>query len=1038
MFAYHGLWAKVSQHGPGLFLWAENFELLKRVQSFKPISDFDTAGIGLKRHIPWHPYALESRDLRENWHSLYHVPFPLRPLNAYLDLLLPCEDSIPLGPNQTSQPRALLRTFRVPGLFLNPIQAATLLLQFPERTIKTPQDHSLSFWREALTLVLYALIHGTYQPTLFEENQTLKNLWQVDCHILSNQINSLKQKMPLGCLSQQTYNGIQRTRESMLKEFLNDSLDALIRTLSGPAFLKTLKAKKRKKQNPLDQFAKPFFKSMFSSQIHHSANRDVQAAFMALFNNWMKTSSGPEKPWQLCLTVLSPEIGSASLTQISADLKLWRLVFSLQNTKDRDQHFSAAEIWELRAPVELGDGKTLMEYLLRELSRTLKVCPLLERGFRQKYPCYLDLTTNEIHHFLTESAPALKSIGCEIVPPEWWDRARRPLKPSMRLHRGDWAQGGMMGMNTLVDFEWVARVDQEELSPNQFSHLIKHQLPLVPYQGHWVQLDPQDLHWAVNTFQHAPTSGQMPLGQALTLELNPTEEGAASSSVHFSGQLSDLFSEQLLTPPDIPQPAGLQGSLRPYQMKGLSWLVFLHQLGFGACLADDMGLGKTIQLLALLQWEKEHEKHRRSPSLLICPMSVVGNWYREAKKFTPQLKVMIHHGPNRDTGATFHHRIQNYDIVLTTYQLINRDQDLFFEASWQRIALDEAQNIKNSATQQTQAILKLSAKHRITLTGTPIENHLGELWSIMEFLNPGLLGNLRQFQSRFVTPIEKQKNQEKIKALKSMTQPFILRRLKSDGQIIKDLPEKNEFKVYCDLTDEQKKLYRAFVETTLQTIEQTEPGNRSAMVLTMLTKLKQICNHPAHFFKDDSPLHNRSGKMMRLAEMLEEALSEGDKSIIFTQYTEMGILLERYLSEIFEEEIPFIHGQVTREKREILVDRFQKEKQKPSIMILTVKTGGTGLNLTAANHVFHYDRWWNPAVENQATDRAFRIGQTKNVQVHKLIAIGTLEDRIDQLIDAKKELVNQVIGAGEGWLTQLNTDQLREIVKLSLEGENDL
>jgi SNF2 family DNA or RNA helicase len=347
--------------------------------------------------------------------------------------------------------------------------------------------------------------------------------------------------------------------------------------------------------------------------------------------------------------------------------------------------------------------------------------------------------------------------------------------------------------------------------------------------------------------------------------------------------------------------------------------------------------------------------------------------------------------------------------------------------------LDEAQNIKNTATKQTQALRRLQADYRVALTGTPVENRLSELWSIMEFLNPGYLGSANDFRGRFAVPIERYRNAERAQALKNLIQPFVLRRLKTDATIIQDLPAKNEMKVFCNLTAEQASLYEAVVKEMLEKIAKSAGIERKGLVLATLLKLKQVCNHPAHFLKDGSVLQDRSGKLTRLREMLEEALAENDKALLFTQFTEMGTLLRHDLQESLGVEVLFLHGGTPKKQRDAMVQRFQEQSAGPPLFILSLKAGGVGLNLTAANQVFHFDRWWNPAVENQATDRAFRIGQKKNVQVYKFVCLGTLEERIDRMIENKKELAENVVGTGEGWLTELSTDELREVFALSRE-----
>lgn len=449
--------------------------------------------------------------------------------------------------------------------------------------------------------------------------------------------------------------------------------------------------------------------------------------------------------------------------------------------------------------------------------------------------------------------------------------------------------------------------------------------------------------------------------------------------------------------------------------------------------ANNLLCHNTIQLITLLLHERHTKKTVNGPSLIVCPMSIVGNWHRELHRFAPSLSVMIHHGAERLTGPVFEEEVSQHDVVITTYALALRDKEHLSHIDWQYLVLDEAQNIKNEAAKQTQAIKSIQAVHKIALTGTPVENRLSELWSIMEFLNPGYLGSGTDFRKQFAIPIERYHDAPKAESLKHLIQPFVLRRVKTDKTIIKDLPEKMEMKVYCNLTQEQASLYEAVVQEMMEKIENSEGIERRGLILATLMKLKQVSNHPTQFIGDGSSLAGRSGKLARLEEMLEEALAEGDKALIFTQFAEMGKLLCKYLQESLGQEVLFLHGGTPKKMRDAMVQRFQEERHGPKIFILSLKAGGVGLNLTGANHVFHFDRWWNPAVENQATDRAFRIGQLKNVQVHKFISVGTLEERIDQMIEDKKALAENIVGSGENWLTEMSTSQLKELFALSRE-----
>ncbi len=446
--------------------------------------------------------------------------------------------------------------------------------------------------------------------------------------------------------------------------------------------------------------------------------------------------------------------------------------------------------------------------------------------------------------------------------------------------------------------------------------------------------------------------------------------------------------------------------------------------------ANNIICHNTIQMIAFLLNLRKEEKFDH-PTLLICPTSVLTNWEREVKRFAPSLSTLVHHGDKRHKGKTFAKAVEKKNLVITSYPLVYRDLDTLKAVNWQGVVLDEAQNVKNPQAKQSQAVRQFNPGFRIALTGTPVENRLSELWSILDFLNPNYLGDKQFFQRRFAVPIEKYGDRDSLQTLRSLVQPFILRRLKTDKEIIQDLPEKQEMTVFCGLSAEQAAIYQKLVEDSLKEIEDTEGIKRRGLILTLLLRLKQVCNHPAQYLKQkqiDSA--SRSGKLQRLVEILEEMIEEGDHGLIFTQFAEWGKLLQTYLQQKLGVEASFLYGSTSKKQREEMIDRFQNDPDAPPILILSLKAGGTGLNLTRANHVFHIDRWWNPAVENQATDRAFRIGQTRNVQVHKFVCTGTLEERIHEMIESKKQLAEQTVDAGEQWVTELDTDQLRNLLLL--------
>ncbi|NET13580.1 MAG: DEAD/DEAH box helicase, partial [Okeania sp. SIO1H6] len=651
-------------------------------------------------------------------------------------------------------------------------------------------------------------------------------------------------------------------------------------------------------------------------------------------------------------------------------------------------------------------------------------------------------TPHQAYEFIKSGSWRFTDSGLGVIlPPSLANRegwASR-LGLSIRAQAPKIKKTERLGLKSLLNFQWELSIGGQKLTKAEFNRLVAKDSPLVEINGEWVELQPQDVRAAQNFFASRQDEMALSLEDALRLATGDTQVMEKLPVVNFEagGQLQELL--DTLTNnrslEEIPTPKNFRGELRPYQARGVSWLTFLERWGLGACLADDMGLGKTIQTIAFLLNQQEQEL-LEAPTLLVCPTSVLGNWEREVKKFGPTLKVIVHHGDKRAKGKEFLKVIKDKHLAITSYALLYRDEKTLQTIKWQAVIVDEAQNIKNPEAKQSQAVRKLEASFRIGLTGTPVENRLSELWSILDFLNPGYLGKKQFFQRRFAIPIEKYGDTNSLQTLRSLVQPFILRRLKTDKDIIQDLPEKQENTIFCPLANEQAKLYQDIVETSLAEIEAADGIQRKGKVLALLVKLKQLCNHPVLLQikkgsrKKVEISHKNSGKLQRLSAMLEEIISETERAIIFTQFAEWGKVLQPYLQEKLGREVSFLYGATRKNQREEMVDRFQQDPQGPPVMILSLKAGGTGLNLTRANHVFHFDRWWNPAVENQATDRVFRIGQTRNVQVHKFVCTGTLEEKIHDLIESKKELAEQVVGAGEQWLTELDTDQLRNLLIL--------
>ncbi|WP_432923485.1 SNF2-related protein [Microbispora sp. CA-135349] len=708
----------------------------------------------------------------------------------------------------------------------------------------------------------------------------------------------------------------------------------------------------------------------------------------------------------------------------------WRVEFALQSAEDPSLYLPAPLLWAGETMPGLPGRPD--EALLTGLGRAARLYPKIDDALRQARPAHVDLDVQGAFHFLRHAAPLLQSAGFGVQLPAWAGRTRLGLKLTTRSRSGPGAAAAQgFGLAQLVDFRAELAVGDETIGEEELAELARLKVPLVRLRGQWVELDARQLGAALKAVERRG-SGQTTVGEIIQEVVHGGDDDLPLVAVDADGLLGDLLSgeaDRRLEP--VATPAAFHGTLRPYQERGLAWLTFMSQIGLGGILADDMGLGKTAQTLSLLTKERESGEPVEA-TLLVCPMSLLSNWQKEAARFAPSLDVYLHHGTARLRGEELAERVAAADLVLTTYGTALRDRDVLAGFTWARVVCDEAQAIKNAAARQAQAVRSLPARTRLALTGTPVENHLAELWSIMEFCNPGLLGSARVFRDRYQEPIERRGDEAATAALRRVTAPFVLRRLKTDKTIISDLPDKMEMKVWCTLTPEQASLYQAVVEDMIGRIAGSEGIERRGNVLAAMAKLKQVCNHPAHLLKDGSRLAGRSGKLARLEELAEEILSEGDKALVFTQYAEFGSMLQPYLAARLDRPVLWLHGGLPKKTRDALVERFQTEDE-PMIFLLSLKAAGTGLNLTAANHVVHVDRWWNPAVEDQATDRAFRIGQTRDVQVRKFICAGTLEERIDEMIERKKALAGSVVGTGEDWIAELSTAELRELFRLSPE-----
>ena len=1031
----HGTWSSDS-----FFLWGESAERAPRARGRAP-------------RIPRHPYATTPQALmdaidppmtEEGWIDLIEeTRVALLPsiggsprLPAWLDPDLADTDD----PGE-SAPQLL--PWQVNGLAIGAVSALDLLIGIPSgKKDGKAWGIDLRYWSLVAKLGLELLAQHRYLAGMREHEGTYRAAWLPVLHESDDEMrrHALVEAMPPVCRAlfpkgEQPEPDRSPAPEGLVDSFVNEVIDQSVRRWSQGA----LDRRRKAPSGVAGVWWSALWEEDARIEVPARQRRDLTRLYDA-WKSWhsqLVAASGEH--FRVCVRLEPPQVDSESEQVLKSG---WSLRYMLQANDDPSLLVPAETVWRARGELRFADHMLggAQEQLLSGLGLAGRLFPPIMQSLRTARPESCALSVDEAYAFLREVGPLLEGSGFGVLVPPWWDKPGARLGVRAKASTDASIVGrGILNLDSMVHFEWELAIGDDPLSYEEFQRLAALKMPLVRVRGQWVLLQADQVDAAIAFWEKKRLQSEMPLRDALGLALGAVQEveGLPLDGVSASGWLDDL-TEQLHGGErleELDTPVAFEGELRPYQVRGFSWLAFLRKWGLGACLADDMGLGKTIQAIALILYLREQSESNSGPALVICPMSVVGNWEREIHRFAPGLSVMVHHGSDRARGDELAAVAQRHDVTISTYGLARRDVEDLAQVSWGDVILDEAQNIKNPRAKQTQAIRSLSARNRIAMTGTPVENRLSELWSIMQFLNPGMLGSQAGFRREFALPIERYMDQGATERLRGMVTPFILRRVKTDPTVIQDLPEKLEMKVYCSLTAEQATLYEAVVQESLERIDSAAEKRieRRGVVLGALTRLKQVCNHPAQYLGDGSSLPGRSGKLKRLGEMLEEALSVGDTALVFTQYAEMGHMLRSYLRTQFGVEVLFLHGGTAQRQRDQMVARFQRESAGPPIFLLSLKAGGTGLNLTAANHVFHFDRWWNPAVEDQATDRAYRIGQTRDVQVHKFICAGSLEERIDELIESKKALAESVVTGGEGWLTELSTDELRDLMVLRRE-----
>jgi SNF2 family DNA or RNA helicase len=1037
----HGGWVLASHDTPaGFAIWGEqspNVRVRPRVPRRRaPASESRglsgvRAGTSPPVVAPTHPFALSDDGVR---HALSVLGLTRWATQSNVRRVHACLPSVPASeppygtPHRSTEPIETAENLRtgvweVPAVVFDEVATVSLLPRIAAASAANPGmlGEDLRAWIVAARFALSLLARQRFLPRLQTRDDALLSRWSpvVDDSSDRATLRTIERSMPGASLALTWESDAKR---ASARDALADYLAAIIDRVA-----------RRARPQPGDLGQLPAAVSAWIGALCREdalvqLQGDGAQAVRRQVSHWTDLTADTEAQdaFRLCFRLVPPAEDSAKQD------KPWWLEYMLQATDDPSLLVPVEEVWRHRGHTARFLTRRFdqpQERVLAALGRASRVFPPIEDSLRGPRPQACALSTREAADLVRDKALLLKASGFGVLLPGLDTRlnVRLRLRAPREAARSDGL--GMLSFNSVVNYDWQLSLGDQPLTRDEFEMLAQLKEPLVQLRGRWVEVRPDQIERALAFIQKHQT-GTMELADVLSTALAPsTLDGVPVAAVDASGWIQQLLEDirQGARAEIAEQPSGFEGVLRPYQKRGVAWLATLQRYNLGALLADDMGLGKTPTLIALLL------QRPAGPTLVVCPTSVVGNWRHELARFAPALRVLVHHGAGRASAEELHEAAVQHDVVLSTYSLLHRDEASLGRVHWDGLVLDEAQNIKNASTRAAQAARALSARWRVALTGTPVENRLADLWSIFHVINPGYLGTAEEFRREFALPIERASDADATARLKSLTAPFILRRVKTDRTVIADLPDKQEMKVYCSLTREQATLYEAVLQDTMRQIAESEGIQRRGLVLALLTRLKQVCNHPALLMHDGSPLAGRSGKLARLAEMLEEVVASDERALVFTQYAEMGRLLQNHLRMCLDREVLFLHGGTPMAERDRMVAEFQNDAYGPPVFILSLKAGGTGLNLTRANHVFHFDRWWNPAVENQATDRAFRIGQTRNVQVHKYVCAGTFEETLDDLIERKVALAESIVGASEAWITEMSTDDLRHMFRLRRE-----
>ncbi len=1055
-----------------LFLWAEESDGID--PRARPVTLAGQKHLMVSR-APLHVRLVAPALLR---HRLQGVLATFQPEMLPLQRL---SVSVPDSP-QAGQPSQPLQELRVFGVALPVVQALYLL-----RVLQTPPDGrlrnsvgdqqdalitdfvrhfiigtDLRYWCIAAQYARSLIRAGCVLPSLHVRDDQLQVRWETwnDWASFALNLEELATLMPGVCLSYE----LNRQYTAEASVLLQDFLHAAVHTHMSAAAVALQDDTQYVPVTGVDEkimgardLTPLWYRLLLGEAIPRVQVGQDCRYFVHQWNQWLaRVCDLSQGRVQVVLTLREPSAAAAE-----SGAEPWCLAFGIRLPEAPDHTLDADELWHQWEQVRPGSGHSTRPgaYLLAGLRMASHMCAPITRVLHEPQPIAVTLSHDEAYQFLTQDSQVLAQAGFQITLPAWWTSSPdTALQLQMLIQDTDTSiQNAAEAVDVHsrnFNLDWNLVAADRELSTTELGQLATADSLLVFMNDRWLHVNEDQIRAArqILAYRTRPQKVSLiralhlvqeqgtPHGQAQLLsQFGDTEADFTSTlpvhQVALQGRLREVWHRLQHTARDASrtEPRGFVGQLRPYQKRGLAWLWYMYEIGLGSCLADDMGLGKTIQTIALfLEQERIRPPHIQWPRLLICPASVMRNWQRELARFAPTLNAYIHHGPQRLQGPELQKCLASFDVVITSFGTARVDQNLLRSIAWHSLIVDEAQNIKNPLAKQSRAIRSFPGQHRLTLTGTPLENHLLELWSILDFLNADYLGSQTHFQQRFVHSSANTNGRERLHDLKHLVQPFVLRRLKSDPEVVRDLPAKHEINIFCDLTPEQTHLYAQAVEQALPRLQGLEGIRRHGTILALITRLRKIVNHPAMLEEEPRTLEGRSGKLIRFMEMLAEARENQDKALVFTTFVRMGEILQQLIQQTWQCETDFLHGGVSMRARQQMVDQFQQGGQDRPVLLLSVRTGGVGLNLTAANHVYHYDRWWNPAVENQATDRAHRIGQTRRVQVFKYIMSGTVEEHVDNLLQRKAALAQDVLGSGEEWLTRMTHAQLQDLLMLRL------